>query len=790
MNHQHFVLQEAVGISFFGKADVHSSRSGMIRIFRLAVVLTMLSLTIPAMCESAASLFDKGRTAEAKMDYETAYKYYLQAWQEKPKDLKYKASMLRTRFLASSSYVHHGQQLRDEGKLDEALADFKKALEIDPASFIAAQELKRTQMMMQQPPQGAAAQPGPLRKLIQGASGPIELKPLSDVPITLKLTEDAKTVYETIGKLAGINVLFDPDYTSRRIHVELNNVTLYDALEVVSMESKTFWRPVTPNTIFVAADTPAKRKELEQNVLKTFYLSNLSQPTELQDLVNTMRTVLEMSRITQLPSQNAIVVRGTPDQVALAEKLVGDLDKARPEVIVEVAIMQIKRDKLRDLGILPPTSVTVALQPNITTTSGTTNPTTGTPTTGGTTGTNTINLNHLGNLTAQDFTVTIPPATASAALSDSDTRLIQNPQIRALDGQKATLKIGDRVPVATGSFGGGLGGLTATSLVQTQFQYIDVGVNVDITPYVHGMREITLKVALDVSAVTGNSTIGGISQPIIGQRKIEHTIRLKEGEVNMLGGIFENNDVKALSGIPGLAQIPIFKYLFSSQHTEHHENEIVFVLIPHIVRGPDVSEENMRPIDIGTANAIELRRSGGPTTAPQTQPQAPQQPGPAAPQRPAQQAPAQQQPPAAQGQGQASPATLMLQPPQATQTVGSQFTVNAVLSGQNVYSVPVQLQYNPNVLQLVNVSNGNFLSQDGQIVTLVHRDDPATGTVQITATRPPNSGGASGQGTVFTLTFLAKAPGNSPVAVTRAGIKDAVMQNVAVTGTKADISVK
>src|SRR5205085_4320785 len=258
----------------------------------------------------------------------------------------------------------------------------------------------------------------------------VDLAPISNVPITLKLTEDTKVIYETVGKLAGINVLFDPEYTSRRVKIELNGVTLEEALGIIALESKTFWRPVTPNTIFVAQDNPAKRKDLEQSVIKTFYLANLSQPTELQDVVNALRQILEISRIQPLPSQGALVVRGTPDQIALAEKLVGDLDKARSEVIVEVAIMQVSRDKTRNLGINPPTSATVALQSNInnttssttsSTTTTTTNTTSSTSSTSSTSGnTNQINLNRLGNLNATDFAVTIPAATATALFSDSN----------------------------------------------------------------------------------------------------------------------------------------------------------------------------------------------------------------------------------------------------------------------------------------------------------------------------------------------------------------------------------
>ena len=276
--------------------------------------------------------------------------------------------------------------LRDQGKLQEALADFQKAALIDPSLFIAQQELKKTLQMIndkENPPPQAAGPPGSMERRIREAGGPVELAPISNTPLTIKATDDSKVIYETIGKIAGINVLFDPDYTSRRIKVELNGVTLQDALEITALESKTFWRPVTSNTIFVAQDNPAKRKELEQSVLKTFYLQNLSQPTELQDVVNAIRAVLDVQRVQQLLSQNALVVRGTPDQIALAEKLVEDLDKARPEVVVDIAVLQVSKDKSRTLGLSPPTSATVTLQSNINTTTTTTGTTTsGTATNG------------------------------------------------------------------------------------------------------------------------------------------------------------------------------------------------------------------------------------------------------------------------------------------------------------------------------------------------------------------------------------------------------------------------
>jgi len=789
----------------------------MRRLMRPALSLLLVAtLTLPAFSgDKAKDLYAKGQDAEARQNFEGAYDFFKQAYDLKPKDLRYRSAFERLRFEAAASIVHRGQQARDAGKLDDALALFQKAVDIDPSLFIAKQELERTAKMIndqKNPPPQAAGPPANLERRIHEMGGPVELAPISNTPITVKmLATKSDVVYRTIGQLAGINVLFDPDYTARIINVDLNGVTLEEALEIAALESKTFWRPVTQNTIFVAQDNPAKRKELEQSVLKTFYLTNLSQPTELQDVVNAIRAVLDVQRVQQLLSQNALVVRGTPDQIALAEKLVEDLDKARPEVIVDIAVMQVSKDRSRTLGLSPPTSVTVALQSNLntTTTSTTVDPTTGLPTsTPSTSGTTGLSLNNIANLDARNFQVTIPSANLSTLMSNSDTKLIQNPQIRALDGQKASLKIGDRVPVATGSFQPGIGGVGINPLVNTQFQYLDVGVNIDITPHVHANGEITLKMSMDVSAVTGQQNIGGISQPIIGQRKIENEIRLKDGEANLLGGIMEDQATKSLSGIPGLAQIPILKYLFGQTTQDHSENEIVFAIVPHIIRGTDVNEINQKPIDIGTANTIALRHVSRPSVTPAKAPaQAPAAPAPAqqpAVQPPSAQAPATQPPagqtPAAQpaapaptpnaASGGGTP-SFMFDPATIQAAKGNTFAVNLLISGaQNVYSVPVQLNYNPQMLQLVNVSNGGFLSQDGQAVALVHREDEAVGQLQITATRPSGAGGVSGQGTVVTLTFMAKADGQTPLTITRGGARDPGLQAITVNGAQAAVTVQ
>jgi general secretion pathway protein D len=761
-------------------------------LFRPAVVvLLVLIATLPAAADKAKSLYLKGKDAEARQNYEQAYDFYKQAYALKPQDVSYRASYERLRFLAGASHVHRGQLLREAGRFDEALAEFQKAVEIDPASAIARQEVLHTQQLIDltkaMGPKASAHNPK-IDKRAQEAAGPVELAPIQNIPITIKATQDSKVIYETVGRLAGINVLFDPDYTSRQIRVDLNSVSLEEALEIIAMESKTFWRPVTPNTVFIASDNPAKRKELEQNVVKTLYMANLSQPTELQDVVNALRQILEISRLQPLPSESAIIIRGTPDQIALAEKLVNDLDRSKPEVIVDVAIMQISRNKARTLGINPPTSATVTLQPNVNTTTSTV--TNGTTTVNGSTtnGSSGINLNTLGNLNATDFQVTISSATLTALFTDSNTKLIQNPEIRAVDGQKASLKIGQRVPVATGSFQPGIGGVGINPLVNTQFQYLDVGVNVDITPKVHLDGEVTLKISMDVSAVDSFQNIGGISQPVIGQRKIEQEVRLREGEANLLGGMLEDSQTKSLTGIPGLGQIPFLKYLFAQENVQNSQTETVFVLIPHVVRGQFLTELNERGIDVGTANSIGLRRVSHSPAASEGTPANSSSPSGVSPSQMVPQSSPQGISPSAAGPGAGS---FGFDPPSISQRAGATFTVNVLVSGvQNAYSVPLQVSYDPKALQVINVSNGPFLSQDGQLVTLVKRDDDSSGTLQINASRPPGSAGVSGQGTVVTLTFRAKAPGQSTLSISKGGAVDPAMHSIPVFGTVAPVTIQ
>jgi general secretion pathway protein D len=358
------------------------------------------------------------------------------------------------------------------------------------------------------------------------------------------------------------------------------------------------------------------------------------------------------------------------------------------------------------------------------------------------------------------------------------------------------------VPVATGSFQAGVGvGSTSGAgfvnpLVNTQFQYIDVGVNVDITPHVHANRDISLKVSVEVSSVTGQSTIGGIQQPIISQRKIEHEIRLKEGEVSILGGLFERTDTKTLNGWPGLANVPIIKYLFSNDDVEHQDNENLIVLIPRIVRMPDWTKANLRAIYSGTETYPGVKREMDvktPTANPN--PVATPAAAPVQNQATPTAAPGGTQPaptstpavPEAQTNGphiRFEPATMNLAP-------GQTATIGVVVENVNdLFSVPMLLQYNQAVISIEEVRHGGFLSGGTQEIALVQRVDKEHGQAIISATRQPNTPGVNGSGTLLGIVVKALAPGTTNLSIVQVNAKDSQQRPIPMVTGEATLRVQ
>src|SRR5579884_915683 len=668
----------------------------------ILLALLLINPAAEARTRKGDKFLKQGQAAEIKGDWDTALSFHQQAVDESPNDPEYLIAMRRARFQSGQKHVDAGQKLRADGKLMEALQEFQRAIIADPASAIALQELRRTQQMIDQANR-AGVKPEDLNltpaeqvrreidQRVASMEGPPELKPVIRTVPALKMNnQPPRILFETVGKLAGINVVFDSQYTppTRGFNVELGNSTVEQAFDYLAILTHTYWKPITPNTIFVTEDNVTKRRDYEDEVVKTFYVTNATSVQEFQEIATAIRTVGDIRRVYTYNAQKAMVVRGTVDQVALAEKLVRDLDKPKSEVVVDLTFLSANSAKTRDLAATivnasgtAGLSVPFAFTPrnSITINNGASGTGTGTGNTGGTnltggvpatttTGaTNAISLNNLGHISTADFSTTLPGALLQAMLQDNRTKVLAAPQLRMSDGQKGELQIGDRIPYATGSFQPGVGTVGVSPLVSTQFQFIDTGITMVITPQVHSTSELTLHVEITVSAVKEYLNLGGLSQPVVTQQKSITDLRLRDGEVNILGGLSQTQDSSSVNGIPGLVNIPILgKTFFGSNHTENDKEQLMIALVPHVVRTPDYSPENLRGIYAGSDQVVKINYAGivdnaaPPAAAGGTNP--PAAAGQPAPAPTAPQAAAPAAPPAAQPRLSFAPASVQAAP--------------------------------------------------------------------------------------------------------------------------------
>lgn len=767
---------------------------------KFLLIFIIIAASVQAKNRAAEKFYKEGSDAEVRKEYDKALELYEKAYAADPRDSQYQMGMRRVRFQAAMAHIDWGEKIRTSGKLEDALNEFQKAYAIDPSLSLAEQEIRRTKEMIEKekkkkdsPGQAGAPTdrgltPGQksIKEMEQKAASimaPPELKPITRQISTLKMNnQPIRVLYETVGKLAGINVVFDseiqpPPGGKTTFTIDLSNTTLEEALDYLAVQTRTYWKPLSTNTIFVTNDNVQKRRDFEDYVVKIFYIKNSTTLQELQEISTTVRSVTEIRRAFTYGAQNAILVRGTTDQVALAEKLILDLDKPKSEVVIDVVVMEANRGRIRDLaatvttGGAPGLKLPVTYGKPVTTTPGTTPGTT--PATDTTTGT--ISLNKLGSLSTSDFFVTVPGFLFEAVMSDSTTRVLQQPQVRAVENQKASLRIGDKIPYATGSFGGGLGssvGVGVSPLVSTQFSFAEVGVNVDMIPKIHGRDEVSMHIELEISNVSGHVDIGGVSQPIISQRKIAQDIRVHEGEVNLLGGLMQTQDSKLVAGLPWLANLPVLGVLFGSHHTEKNNGELVIALIPHIIRSQDYTDVNLRGIAAGTDQTVKLSY----LPRPEPVPEAPATPPAATPATPAPTAPAPGTPPASPAAG----ATRLFFNPETVQTqLGGVGTVALqVENATDLAAAPMKLKFDPKILKLTAVRQGNLLGGDGQKVNFSENTLNDAGETTITLNRLPGTGGINGSGALLTLTFQAVGRGTSTVSLTDIGLKNSQMQPI------------
>jgi general secretion pathway protein D len=825
---------------------------------RLTAVVVSFALLGPltpveARTKKGDKFLAEAKLHEAKKEWDAALDCYEKAQSEDPTDPVYQVAADRGRFQASQAHVERGMTVRAQGQLGEALMEFQKAYAINPGSAIAAQELLETQQMILRERKrieetGKEASPE-VRSLTPGQTAeqeenekidrllPIpELRPMKPGLVDLKMTGKVKTIFDTLGKYAGINVIWDPEFQAPQpphdtFTVDFDHITLDQALDNIEVLSKTYWKALSPNTILVTNDTQAKRRDYEEQVLKTIYVHNISGPTEMQEIVNAVRTVPELNKVFPDNEQYAIVVRGEADKVALAEKIVHDLDRPRPEVLLDILILETSTTFNKQIsaaiasgGLNVPINFTprssIQVQNSTTsattsttssTTSTSTSTTTPTTTTGSSTTGQAIPLSEVGHLSSSDFSVTLPNALLQAAMSDAKTTVLQAPELRAVDGVKSSLNIGEREPTASGSFQPGVGGVGINPLVNTQFQYVDIGVNVEVLARVHSDTEVSMDLLLNLTTIAGQVNLGGINQPIIGQRKIQHSLRMNEGEAAIIGGLVTTQDDKTITGIPGLSSIPLLGNLFKGSTVDHNTDDVIIVVIPHIIRKPSYTPENLRAIAVGNQTTVKVSYapkppdsespaapsgSAGqppapatPTTPPATTPPAAAPPATAPPAA----APPATAPPATAPPATAPPATAVLRfaPSPVQIGVGGNFTVSLMLdSVADLASAPVQVVFDPKILKLDDVSQGDLMSQGGATATLTKNIQNDAGAAAVQLSRPPGSPGANGSGALLTFHFSAVAPGTTQVTAPNLTLRNSQGAAAATGSAQLTVNVK
>lgn len=724
--------------------------------------LTLLFL-IPG-CAGGRTAYNRGLLAEVTQNYEAAMSEYKTALENAPGNTEYRLKYEQARFAAALDHFEKGRRALDSGNLDTAKTKFTRTLEIDATHELARQELAKVNATLQARAQNTPEPVIDFEQLREAnrvdPAFQSQLEPTVSGPIDIRMNQDSRVAFETLAELAGLNVIFDPDFRGATIPIELTNVNIYEALDILALQTRTFWMPINKTTILVSPDNQTKRRDYEQHILKTIYLTNSVSATEITEAITALRTLLNMRFIAQSTTMNAIIVRDTADRIAIAEKIIEDIDKSKPEVVVEVTVLEVDRNTLRDLGILPPAGTNFTFA----------NPGAAAPA-AGQSASNSIGLRDLDAINSGNFTTNIPPAVASFLATSSTTRLVQNPRVRATDGKLAQIRIGSRVPVPSGSFQPAFVGATGTPVIQ--FQYVDIGVNLDITPKVLLNREVSMTVLVQVQALAGDRNAGGVSLPVFTNRSIQHEIRLTEGETNVLGGIITDTEAVSITGIPGLKDLPILRHLFSQERKTRDETEIIIMLTPHIVRMPNISAINLRGLNIGTEVNTRLRTA---------QPEAAVQPAPAA----------QTAAPAAAAQAVPSaPATATLTFLPSSAVLGPAPTVIKLgIEGSNVSSVDVTLAFDPASLGISEITDGGFLSRDGQVVAVVQRIDSDNGTITVSIERPPGAPPISGAGNLLSITVRpGSRKGESVLRVTEVRVRDGRQVSQAGGTTEVRVSV-
>jgi len=528
---------------------------------------------------AAKSPYHLGQTAERSQEYDRAVVEYTKAVRANPEDHTAKLALDRARLRASEEHFFRGRRLAASERQEDALIEFQVAAELNPSSGDIEAALRETRQKVR-------------ARLAASHEGKTELETLIDrtrllpppgldLPADVKLPDSlifssasSRMVFMALARFANLSVVFDPAFRDATISVDLRKNSLETALTSVTASTHTFYRVTAQRTITIVPDTPAKRREYEESVVRTFYLSN----ADIKEVIDLLRVVVDVRQISPITATNAISLKDTPERIAAAAQLIGAIDKARPEVVIDVELLEVDRSKLAEYGMQLASAGATGINGSVSV-----NPTN-------------LTLETLTNLTQSDILLAgFPSLYYRLVKTDSSTRILASPHIRTSDGLPAQARFGERVPVPSTVFAPiATGGINQQPI--TSFDYQNIGVNIDITPRTHHDDELSLALKVSVTSQTGTG-FGGL--PVFANREVTTTIRLKDGETNILAGLIRDDERTELSGTPGLSDLPLIGRLFAVHHKEATQTDIVLTLTPHIVRVLDLTENDLRPFKLG-----------------------------------------------------------------------------------------------------------------------------------------------------------------------------------------------
>jgi len=548
---------------------------------RLPHVVMFVACLLAAGC-AAATATRHGRDAEHLQDYDRAVIEYTKALRLDPYDMNARTGLERAKLRAAELHYQRGRRLAAIGKYDQALVEYQMASELNPTGGEIDDELRATRNKLRAKVAVAREGKTELQTLNERARDlpppGLDLPQNVKMPTTLTFRDAAsRDVFTTIARFADISLIFDPAFRDTPITVDLRNSTLEDALNTVAGATRTFFRVSAPRTVVVIPDTPAKRREYEEEVVKVFYLSN----ADLKETMDLLRMVLDARRISPTTATNAISIKDTPERIAAAGRLISAVDKARPEVIIDVELLEVDRTRLQEFGLQAASPSSPGLNGSVAVKQDSAS---------------TLSLRSLRSLTQSDLLIAGLPALYYRLLkTDDNSRTLANPQLRTSDGIAALAKFGERVPVPSTTFQPIATGSVAQQPI-TSFQYENIGVNIDITPRTHHDDDVTLALRVVVTSVSGTG-FGGL--PTFGNREITTVIRLRDGETNMLAGLIRDDERLSLAGIPGLSDLPVVGRLFTHNQKTTLQTDIILTLTPHIIRVLDLTEADLRPFRVG-----------------------------------------------------------------------------------------------------------------------------------------------------------------------------------------------